>query len=72
VDLFADVTIWLWIGFGLLVFGLLALDLGVLHREARAISVPDVNAGEKMHRRAGVKMHHGTSSQRPVQLHIPL
>ena len=29
-----------------------------------------VNAGEKMHRRAGVKMHHGASSQRPIQLHI--
>lgn len=35
----ADGTIWLWIGFGVLVTGLLALDLGVLHREARAISV---------------------------------
>jgi tellurite resistance protein TerC len=32
-------TIWLWIGFGVLVAGLLALDLGVLHREARSISV---------------------------------
>lgn len=31
--------IWLWMAFGLLVAGLLALDLGVLHREARAISV---------------------------------
>ena len=34
-----DTTIWLWLGFALLVVGLLALDLGVLHREARAISV---------------------------------
>ena len=31
---------------------------------------PDVNAGEKMHRRAGVKMHHGGSSQGHVQLRI--
>ena len=31
-----------------------------------------VNAGEKMDRRAGVKMHHGASSQHPVQLHIPI
>lgn len=31
-------TIWLWVGFSLIVCCLLALDLGVLHREARAIS----------------------------------
>jgi len=31
-----------------------------------------VNAGEKMDQRAGVKMHHGASSQHPVQLHIPI
>jgi hypothetical protein len=39
-------------------------------RIATWIASEGVNAGEKMHRRAGVKMHHGASSQRPVQLHI--
>ena len=34
-----DMTIWLWIFFALLVAGLLALDLGVLHREARTIGM---------------------------------
>ena len=32
-------TIWLWIGFNLFVFFLLALDLGVLHRNDRDITV---------------------------------
>ena len=31
-----------------------------------------VNAGEKMQRRAGVKLHHGAFSQRPVPLRIPI
>ncbi|MBB4039884.1 tellurite resistance protein TerC [Microvirga flocculans] len=31
--------IWLWVAFAVLVVGLLVLDLGVLHREARAIGV---------------------------------
>ncbi len=33
------VDLWMWIVFAVLVAGLLALDLGVLHREARSISV---------------------------------
>ena len=32
-------TVWMWGGFTLLVFALLALDLGVLHRKDRTISV---------------------------------
>lgn len=32
-------TIWMWVGFNLFVIGLLALDLGVLHRGEKQISV---------------------------------
>jgi len=32
-------SIWLWVGFNLLVLALLALDLGVFHRKAHAVSV---------------------------------
>ncbi len=32
-------SIWLWVGFNLFVLGLLALDLGVFHRKAHAVSV---------------------------------
>ncbi len=31
--------LWMWVAFGALVAGLLALDLGVLHRDARPIGV---------------------------------
>jgi tellurite resistance protein TerC len=34
-----DGTIWLWVGFNLFVLALLALDLGVFHRDAHAVSV---------------------------------
>ena len=34
-----DGTIWLWIGFNLFVLAMLALDLGVFHRHAHAVSV---------------------------------
>ena len=33
-----DHSIWLWIGFNVFVLALLALDLGVFHREAHAVS----------------------------------
>ena len=33
-----DHSIWLWIGFNMFVLALLALDLGVFHREAHAVS----------------------------------
>lgn len=36
-----DNTLWLWVGFNLFVVGLLALDLGVLHRRQREISVAE-------------------------------
>ena len=31
-------NIWLWVGFNALILGLLALDLGVFHRESKAVS----------------------------------
>lgn len=34
-----EITVWAWLGFGLFVGGLLALDLGVLHRKEREIKV---------------------------------
>lgn len=34
-------SIWWWIGFNALVLGLLALDLGVFHRESKAVSVKE-------------------------------
>jgi tellurite resistance protein TerC len=34
-------TIWLWVGFNLFVLALLALDLGVFHRHAHAVSVKE-------------------------------
>ena len=37
-------TIWLWVGFVLLVVGLLALDLGVFHRKAHAIGAGEALA----------------------------
>ena len=36
-----ETTFWMWICFALVVMGLLALDLGILHRETRAIDVSD-------------------------------
>jgi tellurite resistance protein TerC len=36
-----DGTIWLWVGFNLFVLVLLALDLGVFHRHAHAVSVKE-------------------------------
>ncbi len=34
-------TIWLWVGFNLFVVAMLALDLGVLHRHAHAVSLKE-------------------------------
>ena len=34
-------TIWLWIGFNLFVLALLAIDLGVFHRKAHAVSLKE-------------------------------
>lgn len=34
-------TIWLWVGFNLFVLALLALDLGIFHRHAHAVSVKE-------------------------------
>lgn len=34
-------TIWLWIGFNLFVLALLAIDLGVFHRKAHAVSIKE-------------------------------
>ena len=65
----------------LLAYHLKALKLPTFLREydkqarqcaAEGVDHTGVNAVEKMHRRAGVKMHHGASSQRSVQLHIPI
>jgi tellurite resistance protein TerC len=36
-------TIWLWIGFNLFVLAMLALDLGVFHREAHAVSLKEAS-----------------------------
>lgn len=36
-----DGTIWLWIGFNVFVLAMLALDLGVFHREAHVVSVKE-------------------------------
>ncbi|HXH23235.1 MAG TPA: TerC family protein [Dehalococcoidia bacterium] len=36
-----DASIWLWVAFNATVFGLLALDLGVFHRQAHAVSVKE-------------------------------
>jgi len=36
-----DGTLWLWIGFNVFVLGLLALDLGVFHRKAHAVSIKE-------------------------------
>ena len=36
-----DGTIWLWIGFNLFVLALLAIDLGIFHRKAHAVSVKE-------------------------------
>jgi tellurite resistance protein TerC len=36
-----DGTIWLWVGFNLFVLLLLALDLGVFHRKAHAVSIKE-------------------------------
>ena len=32
-------SIWMWVGFNVFVLALLALDLGVFHRKAHAVSV---------------------------------
>ncbi len=37
-------TIWLWVAFNLFVLGMLALDLGVLHRRAHAVSLKEAAA----------------------------
>jgi tellurite resistance protein TerC len=37
-------TIWLWVGFNLFVLAMLALDLGVLHRHAHAVSLKEAAA----------------------------
>ncbi len=37
-------TIWLWVGFNLFVLAMLALDLGVLHRRAHAVSLREAAA----------------------------
>src|SRR6185436_8305455 len=34
-------TIWLWVGFNVFVLALLALDLGVFHRKAHAVSIKE-------------------------------
>jgi tellurite resistance protein TerC len=34
-------TIWLWIGFVVLVLAMLALDLGVFHRKSRAVTISE-------------------------------
>ncbi len=34
-------TLWLWIGFNIFVLGILALDLGVFHRKAHAVSTKE-------------------------------
>lgn len=36
-----DGTIWLWLGFNVFVLAILALDLGVFHRKAHAISIKE-------------------------------
>ncbi|MDZ4721801.1 MAG: TerC family protein, partial [Roseiflexaceae bacterium] len=36
-----DSTIWLWVGFNVFVLGMLALDLGVFHRNAHEVSVKE-------------------------------
>jgi TerC family integral membrane protein len=36
-------TVWLWIGFNVLVLGLLALDLGVFHRKAHVVSLREAS-----------------------------
>jgi hypothetical protein len=48
----------------------MSYKLGAAETRLAQIEAPNVNAGEKMHRRAGVKMHHGGSSQGHVQLRI--
>ena len=39
---------------------------------AQATPAADVNARRKMHRRVGVKMHHGASGQGQVQRHVSI
>jgi tellurite resistance protein TerC len=36
-------TIWLWIGFNIFVLAMLALDLGVFHRKAHAVSIKEAS-----------------------------
>jgi tellurite resistance protein TerC len=36
-------TIWLWIGFNIFVLALLALDLGIFHRKAHAVSIKEAS-----------------------------
>jgi hypothetical protein len=36
-------TIWLWVGFNVFVLAMLALDLGVFHRQAHAVSMKGGN-----------------------------
>lgn len=36
-----DMTIWLWVGFNVFVLGMLALDLGVFHRNSHEVSIKE-------------------------------
>jgi len=36
-------TIWLWIGFNVFVLAMLALDLGIFHRKAYAVSIKEAS-----------------------------
>jgi tellurite resistance protein TerC len=39
-----DASLWLWVAFNATIFGLLALDLGVFHRKAHAVTVREAAA----------------------------
>jgi hypothetical protein len=41
-------SIWLWFGFNTFVLAMLALDLGVFHRQARAVSLRQRKARRRM------------------------
>ena len=38
-----DGTIWLWVGFNIFVLAMLALDLGVFHRDAHEVSIKEAS-----------------------------
>ena len=48
--------IWLWVGFNAFVLAMLALDLGVFHKEAYEVSVP---ASVRGNRRKGERPRGG-------------